>query len=64
MRYRWTSKKPLQRGESLYERKDQSLASWRTVPVSPGETFEPTEAEVRAFGDLMQLVDEEQGHGA
>jgi len=47
MSYRWTHRQPLTRlgGEN----------------IEPGEEFEPTEAELQSFGDVIEAVEDEAG---
>ncbi|MDL5361356.1 hypothetical protein [Halalkalicoccus sp. NIPERK01] len=45
--FRWTASKPLGRDD----------------PVEQGETFEPTDAERRAYSDLMSPVESEPDNG-
>ncbi|WP_323190460.1 hypothetical protein [Halostella sp. PRR32] len=45
-RYRWSGIRPHARGDD-------------SDPIEPGEVFEPTEAELAAFDDLMVPVEED-----
>jgi hypothetical protein len=61
MHYVWRGQKPHKRHEAIYTgsgRDKKRLAQVRVIEIKPGEPFEPTEFELRSFGDLMEPVGE------
>jgi len=60
MLYRWMAKKPLQRVHNVFAattgRGRAKPTGTEVTEVCQGETFEPTEAELTSFRDLMEPV--------
>lgn len=57
MQYRWIGKKPLRRHETVLNSDGKATREIRRIEISRGDVFEPTEAELRSFPDLLERID-------